>query len=552
MLTYLIFIASISYCHSSERALESCQSSEYLNDNGKCYPCGLNCEECESSTKCSKCYLFNFLDKESRQCFSCPFTCLECDSYQYCTSCVIGEPLNGVCQACGDNCLECTLDGCKECIIGYYLKDQECLSCSAGCNLCDNENKCIQCDTLFKLVDGKCVYFGNCQNFDGVECLECYSDSYLDNGKCHFCNSNCISCKSKDECTECYEGYLNNGKCISCPDNCYNCDNEGCLGCVFNYYAEDKVCKACKEECGSCLNADVCESCAYGYFEKDGKCEKCTVSNCMSCGNSEDSENSETCIFCEYSYALMDGKCTKCPENCLACSEETVCDNCEYGWLKTGEGKCIIDAGCQIYENDKCYLCGWNYYLQNGICHEASYPCIPQYYSSDCAYCYPGNYLTNDFTCSQCPTGCNYCINGEECIQCYSGFYKDDSGFCKPCPENCDVCTDKNKCDKCSFLYYLEDSKCICSYPDSCDMHAMKCFDTMADEQNCNEGYYLSGSGCKPCLQGCKSCSSVTRCTDCFDNFTESSGFCYPYGDSSSWGDILQVSLISLLGLIIS
>ena len=153
-----------------------------------------------------------------------------------------------------DNCKSCigsheTLE-CNECILGYELKNGQCIQ--PKCNLGENE-KCLKCQT----ISGK-------EN----ECLECNEGYYipinsLDKKKCVKCNiDGCKTCDSDSgACSECktfYEPIMNSGSIIQCQLTCDIGDENKCL--------------TCKTEEGE---KNKCGSCNYGYkLVKNGTCQK--------------------------------------------------------------------------------------------------------------------------------------------------------------------------------------------------------------------------------------------------------------------------------------
>ena len=123
--------------------------------------------------------------------------------------------------------------------------------------------------------------------------------------------------------------------------------------------------------CNTCYAVeDLCLACAYGYYLKESECIKCPdlLTNCVDCSD----EN--TCDECEMGFILQD-KCVGCSDllpNCMYCSSATNCSECKTDYyLENGE--CLLDCrvdACLSCSPDpeSCELCSDGFYLQNKLC----------------------------------------------------------------------------------------------------------------------------------------------------------------------------------------
>ena len=153
------------------------------------------------------------------------------------------------------------IDICSECIEGYYLGeiDNKC-SKIKGCDISENENKCIQCNENYCLN----IKDGTCENNEEI------NDS---DKKFYFrCN------KTNEEgtkCEICLNGYelnedglcIDNNHCEEEENNiCIKCQNKYCLnnyfGCVDSFYGN------CLE-CNNILDFDFCSKCVEGFKQNE-------------------------------------------------------------------------------------------------------------------------------------------------------------------------------------------------------------------------------------------------------------------------------------------
>lgn len=110
-------------------------------------------------------------------------------------------------------------------------------------------------------------------------CTECYDGSYLDpkTKECKFCALDyCQKCQlgsdgETAECLECYQNaILRDGKCETCADQtCQICEEnvqgtaQQCLQCQYGYYiTNDNKCDSCANVLGNCTYCEIHNSVA--------------------------------------------------------------------------------------------------------------------------------------------------------------------------------------------------------------------------------------------------------------------------------------------------
>ena len=191
-----------------------------------------------------------------------------------------------------------------ECPVGFYLFDNNCLSCSLYCDYCLNSSFCLQCRQGFILKSNACI----CPNRNFIvvdnECI-CKLGYFFDNGTCNKCHDSCLECfgPSDSDCYFCNNGYLylkDQSKCVHCNINCEDCMqnlNSTCQNC-------DEVCLNCPENSKIISNSCICNS---GYYLSNKSCLKCD-SQCSTCFDSSNT----SCLSCK-NYLLKNICFKKCP-----------------------------------------------------------------------------------------------------------------------------------------------------------------------------------------------------------------------------------------------
>ena len=308
------------YCKYADNGVcTQCIDRYYISKDFKCTPTQ-NCVEAENGI-CQICEdnYYLGLDNKCNSVKYCIYSgnngeCVECeDKYYYDTnsrSCKISEnefmncksgAENIHCDKCKDNFYINTTDFlcysnldkgkfykcaatnynaefCSSCIEGYYLGNKD-LKCSTveGCEISENEDRCMECDSAFYCLDrktGKCelnydiekeeqiIYYRcNTTNLEGTKCEQCVNnddDQYIlnENGIC-----------------------INENRCVEKKDGiCQKCENE-----LFTTYCLNNIFGCVKMftnnclECNDIFNLGKCTKCFEGYeLNKYNYCIKTT------------------------------------------------------------------------------------------------------------------------------------------------------------------------------------------------------------------------------------------------------------------------------------
>lgn len=206
----------------------------------------------------------------------------------------------------------------------------------------------------------------------------CPSFSYDVGGVCLPCGVRCSACSTSVQCSTCSTGYyLNtNGSCSTCLENCRVCSGSVCTQCEDPYVLVDGTCQLCTilnaaacsslttvtkcsssyysagTYCGSCIlhckvcaNSTICQQCDEGYLlqYQNSVCGKCV--NCKACVGTPDNctacWNGNSIVQNGSSFACSPNACNI--PNCLYCSADSVCGNCNSGYFLSG-GACVYGA----------------------------------------------------------------------------------------------------------------------------------------------------------------------------------------------------------------
>ena len=397
-----------------------------------------------------------------RQCSNCHGTCLTCDTfYDECLTCnsSLHRELDGTTCPCED---------------GYYDRQPTSFACNLcssvldNCYLCDTDTVCLQCQPFYYFVTNGGVkecelcnkYCETC-SVESDKCASCNNVTYhrtLSGTTC-VCEAGYVSINNSVPCSQC--SVLNSG-CLACTNATI------CTSCDTGYYlkvhnSSTHLCQLCPYYCPDCtLNASndvICNSCPSGTFRTlsaDGSC------NCDS-GYFDDNHTA----ICE--------ACADVLDNCLTCSNRTVCESCAPGMYT--DASSTICAPCR----STCLTCGA--------------------YFDECATCDPGS---------------NRVLVGNKCA-CLSHTYE-DGGVCKLCSdaiENCNSCENPYLCTGCESGYTLQS-----------DLKA--CINCQAEINGCL--VCTSQTECTTCLSPFSLINDFCRCP--MDQFTSSEewGTCVSYG----------------------
>ena len=303
------------YCRRADKECYECVSGTYLGEDKKCST-SKNCSESKFGT-CLYCIngfhlgidnICNNIDK-----------CIKSNYFNSCEECEKGYYFNISSNLCEEeneefiNCRKTDSDGifCDSCKQDFYLNypDHKCYSNLENnefykCSLTYGEvcHSCVQ-DYYLGYIDKKCTKIQGCEISENEnKCLQCDSESYCLNAQ----NGNCINNEFIEEEKDKFFYRCNytdeeGTKCEQCIDN-YRLNNKGF--CVFDEFCEefdqDKNCKKCikdndEESIFYCLNQD---------FE-------CTLTYVKGCELCNDVTNFDYCSKCKEGYTLDDGQCIK-------------------------------------------------------------------------------------------------------------------------------------------------------------------------------------------------------------------------------------------------
>ena len=274
------------YCAESENQIcKKCIDDYHLGKDNLCTNIAHCIKTNYLTSECIECEDNYYYYRLNRTCIldegnftNCKFS----NNEEYCQECKDKFYLNQVDHLCYSNqekgdfykCGLTTPTGkkCMACIENYYLGsiDNKC-STIEGCELSENENKCLQCTDYYYCLDaktGKCeendiiiseekkFYFRcNKTNNEGTSCEVCLNDYSL--------NENGL-CIDNDLCDE-----EKDGVCQKCIDNnfYYYCLNKD-FGCIENLFGEGCL------ECNDSSDFEICTKCMEGYELDDGECIK--------------------------------------------------------------------------------------------------------------------------------------------------------------------------------------------------------------------------------------------------------------------------------------
>ena len=303
----------LKYCKTADGFCQACIYGYYLGKDGKC-AFSNHCSESDLG-KCIVCEdnYYLGLDNRCSRIEHCIYSnqyeeCLECDKNYYYNknmkNCKIAEGKfenckvgyeNGNCEKCKNDfylsrkdylCYsniepgpfyKCAFsdskgEKCYECIDNYYLGylDDKCTTIE-GCDLSENENKCLQCDTDYYCLDlktGRCYpndeiiseekkfYFRcNRTNIEGTKCEECIEDYILNEDGLCIDLEHCIS-KEGNYCKKCQN------------------DNDGTF-CLNNIFGCVEIFSDNCMECNQLLDLNNCTKCEEGYeLDEYSRCEE--------------------------------------------------------------------------------------------------------------------------------------------------------------------------------------------------------------------------------------------------------------------------------------
>lgn len=94
----------------------------------------------------------------------------------------------------------------------------------------------------------------------------------------------------------------------------------------------------------------------------------------------------------------------------------------------------------------------------------------------------------------------------------------------KPCPSqgfdpNCQYCDEQDKCMYCNVKYYLNTTSTTDQFCFACQPGCDKCFNQMYCTICQTEEYFLESSTCVKCMKGCRLCTELETCNECYGEY---------------------------------
>ncbi|KAL7714041.1 Protein serine/threonine kinase [Entamoeba marina] len=433
-----------------------------------------NCKVQIETYGCEICY--EGYESNVTNCNACPSNCLRCYN-GYCINCEMNYYVTGSggCSTINEPIISYENEKAMKCNDGYYSNGNECIQCSdSNCVSC-NSSTCLTCTNSINNNDNSCQTKEDGEeivNNNGI--IECNDGYYLINNECLTCSSkydsNCELCDSL-KCYSCLNGVLiNNSYCLTdtgCEiedSKCLNCNDKGSW---FN----GTSCEKCDEGCVNCINT-ICIKCDDDYiinFENN-TCSKRRVDNC----NTYSNYYSDRCIECNDGYYLNNDEqeCYSCPEHCTTCHNSTYCYECNDGYMLLDDVCVLVSlylSNCKTAipgSSGGCAICNEGYYREQTTCSKCISNCTKCNNGESCLICESNYFLLND---------ASECISYDEltdcetptqsgCTKCNDGYYLNNQ-YCTSCDsktENCSLCENVGgECTTCQNEYVLVDSKCI-------------------------------------------------------------------------------------------
>ncbi len=440
-------------------------------------------------------------------------------------TCSSGQVLcNGVCKAptCAENSATCTT--CPDGQCGQPSTGQTCGDRKNSCQTCTNDNSCSERPRSKTITCGSgsmsSYPYTTRQNPDGGSKTECGTTCYS-KGAC------ANSCSSNGDCG--CGGTCNSGCCSStgpsCSGNTPHCSNGTCVECTSS--------NQCSGTCSSCING----SCSSGQTcgERKNSCQVCTNNN--SCSERPRTKN----ITCgsggmsSYSYTSVQtpdgGSKTECGATCYkrgACANQCTSDtSCGFSNTAACGARCTTgsngcrsctsgtrcDSTCQSCSGGSCVTdsCGSGYFAlypdRNASSGSTSRSCRgrtchkPQACTDECS---------SSSSCTKCGASCTTGSDG--CKDCTGG---------TTCNSTCQSCSGgscvTDSCGSGYFALYPDTNASSGSTSKSCGGRTCHkpptCTNQCTNDANCGfNNTATCGARCTTGSNGCRSCTSGTRC----------------------------------------
>ncbi len=301
------------------------------------------------STKCE--------DKFGADCTLCYKTkCIIC--LKSCTSNTYVDIPTCTCKSCSSiatNCTKCNDEKCLQCNLGYKLVNGKCEKCPAG----------YSCNGITQTICSAGTYSGA----GAASCTACQAGKYqASKGKsyCDTCPAGKYSAAGASSCSTCQAGKYSSagaGSCSTCPAGKYSAAGAGsCSTCQAGKYssAGASSCSTCEAGKYSAAGAGSCTPCSEGKYQPNSGKSSCIV---CPAGKYQPNTGQTACIACPRGqYQKYTGKtscdpcgsgkttlntgstssssCINCPSNCTNC-DGTTCKECASGYVVQNGSTCV-------------------------------------------------------------------------------------------------------------------------------------------------------------------------------------------------------------------
>ncbi|ELP89646.1 protein serine/threonine kinase, putative, partial [Entamoeba invadens IP1] len=354
-------------CETIQNGLcTKCKNITSELSSGKCSKCQTtSCEHCEGS-HCKMC-MSNYLLSKNNFCVfktnvnclkSTRFGCALCNNGYYSVDSINKEGKYDFCiKAPVTNCkhYHSNLTKCVECLDAFQLKNSVCS---------ESFNELEEKTPISLKLTIKGIETVGCSMRDSKGCKRCLNGYYLDNNECIKCGANCKTCSDSVYCTSCEDGSFidTNYRCQSLGDLSKKCkiampSGGGCAICKDGYFKSGIDCNECDDSCYNCDSRERCLSCKNGYFRIP--LEK--IKLCLSYDSNLNCTvvNPDGCILCATGFYLSNGRCVKCDNNCLTCVDGKSCTSCIEDYVAV-EHNCLhynLIEHCTTAKESKCTTC---------------------------------------------------------------------------------------------------------------------------------------------------------------------------------------------------
>ena len=274
--------------------------------------------------------------------------------------------------------------------------------------------------------------------------------------------------------------------------------------------------------------------------------ENATIKECIKCIDGWERVEIDKNIIClsltelknGYFYNNKTSLYYKCIENCKQCSNETICEECKFGFINISNKNCSGEIkNCEEYNKDNnktCEKCKQNFaFIENNRTNCINISHLNNYYSNDgginyypCSQienCNQCNYNNNDkkLECNKCSNG--YIILDKEKDKCYSKndvndenkkyYYINDTHAitCSKAITNCDTCEKEDICLKCKAgAFFLNELRHKCYYDYQIDKSRYYQSEDKTNYYSCRSLKYNNIPNCRTCRNSyqCLSCSN--------------------------------------------